>query len=162
MLAANITLKHTKPFLKWKLVFWGGLFKIYISSIYNICEHAAHSNVKIHFLKFVVLMCRLWSVAAHQFSCFLNLLVFRRIHYSVRALVFAISFDHLSESLLHAESRLALTVGLLIIQNLKVTLSYDYSIFSVKSCGRLSAVRTNISGSESCCGFRRPSYWLHL
>jgi len=78
------------------------------------------------------------------------------------ALVFAVSHDHLSKSLLHAESRLALAVGLLIIQNLKLSLSDYYSIFSVKSCSRLSAVGTNICGCESCCVLSRSIYWLYL
>ena len=60
-------------------------------------------------------MRRLGSVVARQFCCFVDLLVFRRTHYCMSALVFAVSHDHLSKSLLHAEPGLALAVGLLII-----------------------------------------------
>jgi len=107
---------------------------------------------------------RLGSVVACQFCCFVDFLVFRRAHYCMSALVFAVSHDHLSKSLLHAESRLALAlaVGLLTIQNLKLSLSDYYSIFSVNSCSRLSAVRTNICSSKSGCILSRSINWLYI
>ena len=107
-------------------------------------------------------MRRLGSVVACQVCCFVDFLVFRRAHYCMSALVFAVSHDHLSKSLLHAKSRLALAVGLLIIQNLKLSLSDYYSIFSVNSCSRLSEVGTNICDSKSGCIFSRSIHRLYL